>query len=94
MHKFKVGDKIRVIKDICNCTPNCGKTSCIFLNEVGTISAINNINISVKYFVGMDDRCCSGFSANMLELMEAYKKNIKVYGIVKFLADTQKGGGE
>lgn len=92
MLKFKVGDKVRVIKSCSKVGENgCGNTRCIFLKKIGIITEIekwfNSERISVKNFKNMDGRWCNGFTKDCLEL---FKKEIKKYGITFFLDNLKK----
>jgi len=91
MTKFKIGDKVRVVKGCYNEVSHCGG-KCPFVNKEGIVCEIGYGTYGVNKFKnlsGRKDAWCSGFTKNCLELID--KPSVKPFGIVKFL-DNIKGG--
>ena len=84
--KFKVGDKVKIIRNKCDSTISCGRI-CEFYHKIGTITGISGKDISIKNFSNTDPKWCSGFKEYMLEFADSSKniKIIKPYPIVAFL---------
>jgi len=78
--KFKVGDKVKVIKKPVGCC-GCRADSCDFMGRIGIICKIDEKRIGVNNF-GYTNSWCSGFDENSIELAE--KPPVKLYGIVTF----------
>ena len=85
MKKFKVGDKVKVLRRGSLCSHHCG--SC-YIGEIGTIKELNYDGIKCHIYVYPFENSpsgCSAFNISDLELVEKLVKNIKVYGIVNFM---------
>ena len=85
---FKVGDKVRIIAKQRKGLTGCCIEGCPFYNKVGTIIELGKPCIGIKNFSGMRDQWCSGFTEDMLELVEGKKRDlshIKKYKVAEFL---------
>lgn len=91
--KFKVGDKVKVVK-ACQCqywnesfiNSDCRNN---YYNKVAIIESINNRN----YYARVDEIHFCHFTEEQLELVEKAEiklKEIKQYPIVKFLQTLEK----
>jgi hypothetical protein len=84
---FKVGDKVKIIGKKCTITGGC-PDGCAFYNKIGTITEFGKPCIGIKNFAKMGDQWCSGFTEDMLELVDKTQldlSHIKKYKVAIFL---------
>lgn len=86
--KFKVGDKVRIIKR-CDCrwAVNC---SCCNGNPEGVIQELDEENPGEwTILISKESNKCH-FKEKQLEMIEKFTKNIKQFGIVNFCKENYK----
>jgi hypothetical protein len=79
MTNFKVGDKVLVYRK------GDSTGSKLYFNKIGTILKISEVHVLLDV-----DLRRGGIYMNEIKLVEEYKKEIEVYGIVKFTKEYYK----
>ncbi len=69
---FEVGDKVKVIRNNIhlNCHSSDGRCCEKYIGLIGTVCEVHLTTIGVNNFPGLGGTWCSGFSPNVLELVE------------------------